>query len=302
MDLDLQYIIFSTMFSENISFNKKYRNPLRKDNLPNCSFSLHNDKIIFHDRASHLWGDCIKMLSLALDRDYMLVKDKIFTYLKMYKEKYNVSDISVNIPKLSNPTFTPTEIYYVENLEKNYSYFHEYHITTKTIEYYNIIDCSKAWSIKGRTVEIFKNVFVIQQEAKNCKIYAPFESKERKWRTNNLIPLGITQVNWDNITVENPLIITKGIKEIMIFNQLGFESIAPQSETQLIKDNRLLDLPKILIYDNDVAGIYFSKQHSEVYKCKNFMFEETNDGADYCKKYGLEKTFEKIKEWTQKIK
>lgn len=72
------------------------------------------------------------------------------------------------------------------------------------------------------------------------------------------------------------VVVTKSMKDVMVFYELGIPAIAPISENCYLTEAQHLKLVKrfkhvILFYDNDIAGVHnlnkFRKMHLELYPC-----------------------------------
>lgn len=72
------------------------------------------------------------------------------------------------------------------------------------------------------------------------------------------------------------VVVTKSMKDVMVFYELGIPAIAPISENCYLTDaqhNKLIKRFKhvVLVYDNDRAGktnsVKFYRQHPELYVC-----------------------------------
>lgn len=99
------------------------------------------------------------------------------------------------------------------------------------------------------------------------------------------------------------LVITKSLKDVMVFYELGITAIAPNSENLFVSDKQLEKLKKyfkniVVFYDNDIAGVSGMNKIKKSYPELKFIFiprkYEAKDISDYYKKYGKEKTLKLI--------
>ena len=105
------------------------------------------------------------------------------------------------------------------------------------------------------------------------------------------------------------VVVTKSMKDVMVFYELGIPAIAPISENCYLTDaqhNKLVKRFKhvVLVYDNDRAGktnaIKFYRQHPELYVC--WLPKSTaKDISDFYAKFGKEKTLEIIEHAKEEI-
>jgi DNA primase len=117
---------------------------------------------------------------------------------------------------------------------------------------------------------------------------------------------GLDQLKYES----NLLIITKSKKDVMVYDLLGYESVAPHSEALSKWEMHLPHLQnnydQILInFDNDEAGYIASE--SVINKYSNliplFIPIESNqkDISDYIKSYGINQTINNLKKWLEKL-
>lgn len=97
------------------------------------------------------------------------------------------------------------------------------------------------------------------------------------------------------------LIITKSYKDVLVLSNLGYASIAPQSESCSIAATKIAELQSrftkiYLLYDNDQAGIKFSERLCNLYSLiPIFVPTPIKDISDYIAKNGRMQTEQLIK-------
>ena len=127
------------------------------------------------------------------------------------------------------------------------------------------------------------------------KIYRPLSDKSIKWRGN----LGSLDIQGFEQLPEkgNLLIITKSLKDVMVLYELGYNSIAPASESTVIPEIAMGNIKKrfkkiVVFYDRDATGMKFARKMVNQYNL-DFMFidkkHETKDISDFVKKFGIKK-------------
>jgi hypothetical protein len=127
------------------------------------------------------------------------------------------------------------------------------------------------------------------------KIYRPLAEKF-KWITN----AGHDVVQGDKLLARTAevLIITKSYKDVLLLRTLGYEAVAPQSETVFIPSKKYEDYEKrfqlkYILWDNDETGRLFSDKFATLHGLTPiFVPEESKekDISDFRKAYGHEET------------
>tara|TARA_R110001599_G_scaffold92398_2_gene241980 strand:+ start:1133 stop:2152 length:1020 start_codon:yes stop_codon:yes gene_type:complete len=124
------------------------------------------------------------------------------------------------------------------------------------------------------------------------KIYQPY-SKEYKWLTNcsQSVIQGWTQLPKNGEFV----IITKSLKDVMVYHALGVPSIAPQAESVIPNIDIIEQLSErftyvISNYDYDRMGMLSSQKMRKLYGIQPIMFTPeygSKDASDFVKNNGI---------------
>lgn len=198
--------------------------------------------------------------------------------------------------------------------EQDLNWWLQFGISKKTLDKYRVF--------AGNTVFLNGNVYA--KRAQHNPVYGYYFGKKgdlEQWRVyfpqrkeNRFIGNVPTKTIQGFKQLPNTgkiLIITKSMKDVMLFHELGIPACAPNSETQFVSDSVLADLKKrfeyvCLLYDTDLTGVMFTnklrKEHPELiplliprrYGCK--------DLSDFYKKYGKSETVNLIKQGVKYIK
>lgn len=298
--------LMSRFFGEEISLNKTYTNPFRKDNTPSCRFKWINDKLIFSDYASPFWGDAVAICSYRLGTD-------TYRALEFINKEYNLglgygengTDILVIPNRMVYNNIPKTYGKIVYQSYKDFSeddYFYEYFITKPTLNYFQVYPCKTVW-VSGKRVEVFRDspgqpIYIYDFDDDQLKMYRPLSRSETKWRGNTACLQGDKQIKNPNDLV----IRTSSLKDAMVLYECGYQADAPQSETQIAKTRDNM----ILLYDNDEAGTYYANEHKKIYKCPSIVLPKVNhngknlkDPSDFAKAFGLDYLKEFLWEWTR---
>ena len=124
------------------------------------------------------------------------------------------------------------------------------------------------------------------------KIYQPY-SEEYKWLTNcsQSVIQGWTQLPETGEFV----IITKSLKDVMVYHTLGIPSIAPQAESVIPNTDIIEQLSErftyvISNYDYDRMGMFSSQKMRKLYGIQPIMFTPeygSKDASDFVKNNGI---------------
>ena len=276
-----------------------FSNPLRKDNKGTCYFyrNSSSNRLYFYDPACNYHWDCFNLVQFLYNCDFFNAVKKI---VDSFKEKKKITiDTDKTDAKLKiveNELITKKEKTIIKYAPKKFTeedliYWKSFGISEKTLNFYNVkavealfVDRKKVYSYR-RINPCYAYNFFYEGSLKN-KIYFPL-SKTNKWisNTNSNILQGYLQLP----NYGNNLIITKSLKDVMSLRELGFFSIAPQSENIFPKNieelkNRFKNV--ILLFDNDEAGKKSSELFSKNYKIPYYLIPDsygTKDVSDMIK-------------------
>ena len=148
------------------------------------------------------------------------------------------------------------------------------------------------------TFEYYENEGVFRR-----KLYFP--ERKGKYRFISNIDHTVIQ-GWHMLDKRKrgKLFITKALKDIGPFKRLGYQSIAPNSESSFIPDHVIVKLKQIfddiiIYFDNDSTGIKKAKEFSSKYGLRYFYnpLETPKDPSDFVKEFGLNKFNNLIKSY-----
>jgi hypothetical protein len=139
-------------------------------------------------------------------------------------------------------------------------YWRKYNIHKDILKKYNVFSCKYVFLNKSLIFTYANNnpVYAYKFANNTVKIYRPLADKVNyKWLSNatsNLLQ-GYNQLEYRQKT----LIITKSLKDVMCLESIGYESVAPQAETNKIPEQLVVKLKNeysnfIILFDNDAAG------------------------------------------------
>lgn len=247
--------------------------------------------------------------------------EHIFDPFSFIMELYNISfvealelinvDFNLNLGKKSRfktvknkPILTPADVINKMTSEKSIR------VVSKPYSWYNLLYW-EAYNITKSTLEKFRVVpiegYYLNYNYFKCKKdsyaycfgnykYKILQSKDEfKWISNTSHN---TLQGWRQLPLKGDLLfITSSLKDVMVFNEIGYNAVAPHSEVPKINQDVINNLKKrfkeiIIFYDNDGPGIDSASKLSEYtgFKYLHIPTEfKEKDPSDVSKRYGLDK-------------
>jgi hypothetical protein len=292
--------LWSYFTGNQIVINKKILSPLREERNPSAVFFKSGDRVLLHDFTMgtfNIWQYLRKTKGWSLLQAIKHIQEdlELSKYSGLNKVPYTDSN---EVQQAKTRIIISKADWGQEDLD----YFSQYYIKRETLDVLNVYPIRGYWILKDEYFyfERKKNelLFAFNPKLGKYKIYRP-ESVENKFygNINKNVLFG-----WESLPLTGDiLIITKGIKELAIIRQLGYNSVAIQAEKSFPRE----DIIQILIQrfnkvytlmDSDETG-----QRATLYFKNNYNFkpillpEETKDLADLSKIFGLKICEELIK-------
>lgn len=286
-----------------------FKSKFRPDSNPTvCYYKNSTNKIIVKDFGSDFCGDWLYVVmhkfnctfSEALHiaaNDFGIIKDSTI-------EKHPIKESNETIEPLKS-SIIQVEIRDFQQYELDWWF--SYGITEKTLKKFRVFSCKNIWlnnnlfHLESSNQRIFGYYGGIKNGIEMWRIYNVGKKKYKfisNWKSNMIQGAHMIPKNGGDL-----LVITKSLKDVMVFYEFGITAIAPNSENLFVSDKQLEKLKKyfkniVVFYDNDIAGVSgmnkIKKSHPEL----KFIFiprkYEAKDISDYYKKYGKEKTLKLI--------
>ena len=295
-------------YCTNFSINKMFKSELYNDKNPSVKMYFDNNKGRYHDFGTGETHDifsyiCKKYNCTFLESLRIINSDFKLGYNALSTNKENSQLVLGALPP-NKSIVSQKYLIHVEKRDftlKDFQYWNDkYYINIHTLNTYNINRISSYHLLDSNKKIIsstycYTNTYSYYYKDYHYKLYAPFGNK--KW-INNLnkdMLLGYDQLPYKG----DILIITKSLKDVMVFKILGYNAISIMNETSMFSDKKYKELNSrfkniILNLDNDDTGIKFSKKWKDIYSDIKLFFipekSKTKDISDYIEKYGLEKT------------
>jgi DNA primase len=272
-----EYDIYAAYIGE-FKVNGVMKSPLRKDKNPSfCIYqSRQTGRLRFKDYATGEKGNVIDFVKLYInDSNYSNVLQHI---LKRTGVKTIVRPRKYVSTEL-RPNTQITDIGVVRQAltEEDRQYWLSYGIRIMTLKLFNV-DSIKYYINNGKCIWSAKehDPLYCYKIFDKFKIYRPKATKGNKWRNN----LGENDVEGleqlmkhielnDNVEVSrgdtyskslDVIIITKSLKDVMVYHELGYHAIAVHSETSFLSPKVLSYLKKhsnklLINFDRDKTGV-----------------------------------------------
>jgi 5S rRNA maturation endonuclease (ribonuclease M5) len=283
-------------YTPGMKLNRVMMSPLREDKHPSfCIYTKKNGSIAYKDYATGDRGNVFKYLGKLWNMTYPETLRRIGTEL----DKYDVISQEKNLITTPTPTGIDIGIVRQDFTIQDLEYWGQYSITTDLLDQYEVTSC-KHYLINGRCYGTYalNDPMYAYRVFDKFKIYRPYSLKS-KWR-GNLTSYDIQGYKQLKGNSSDVLIITKSLKDVMVLKLLGYDAIAPPSESshipeEIIQAIRLRYSKVIVLYDRDKAGMLNARKLYHKYGLP-FVFinklYHVKDISDFIKKYGIELTRE----------
>jgi hypothetical protein len=280
--------------------NKKFTNPLRSDdNNPDCSFYWKTGILFFTDFAFKTTYTCVSVVMKSRGINYAQALDEIYNTFLGGKKTKDLT-IIVKTDKQQGRSYKDIKVKIQPFTVTDKQYLMLFGLNSELCKLYKVFSIEYYW-IDDKLVYNYNNYNPVIGYYFNgrWKLYH-YKSSKKEFRfignTSHKDLQGYDQLNW----VGELLVITKSLKDVMVYRKFGINSVAPHSEGVSKWVDKIPSLQKrfervIINFDNDKAGIEATKEVLKLYPLESFFIPDEKDISDYYKKYGEEKTKQIIK-------
>jgi hypothetical protein len=303
-----EYDIFKRYCSGFEELNKSFCSEFYTDTRPSCRITQNaNNKLNYVDYGN---GDALGCFDYVMKKyccnlvEALNIIANDFGILKIKtvdKPQFILGENSNIKPKVrpkSTITINPREWSDID-----IQYWGAYYISIPILNEYNVIPCQNVYLHKGDRTIVFTHsddnpiyAYRFESEGKySYKIYFPLaKDKSRKWLFSGGLSTDIEGYDQLELSGEK-LILTKSLKDCMVYRVLGYNAISLQGEANRLDRDLVYKLLKrfdkiIINYDNDEQGIKSSDRLKRQYGFDSFIIPvETGfkDLSDYIKVNGL---------------
>lgn len=284
-----------------------YKNPARYDPSPGCRFYEQSGYWWFTDfaRGKKVYN-CFTILKEMYNIPYPQVLEMVYKDFLGNGSDVNYKTDYIYIPKavkVERNIECKLQLYTKQDIE----YLKSFHLTAEICKRHCVYSIEIYW-IDGIQKYSYKNsdpCLGYFEEGK-WKLYHYRRSEYRFISNINSSMLqGLKQLKYQ----KDDLIITKSKKDVMVYDRLDYEAVAPHSEALSKWEIHIPDLQtkykKIFInFDNDEPGITACNTVINKYPTLIPLFipieSNEKDISDYIKSYGIENTKLNLKSWLEK--
>lgn len=287
--------IFAYYIRSFTELGKPFCSELREDSKPSCSvyYSVSANRVLYRDFAKNLNIDCFSYIQLKYKCTFVEALNIINNDLNL-KLGFRAKRIENMMPIMPiRESSAPKEKQYSRievgirewNDSSDKEYWEQYGITAKTLNQFGVFPLT--WFAINE-ICIYESrdgsnpIYGYHFGGGKWKIYRP--KSVSKWFGNcsNDIVQGYKQLPEEG----RLLIITKSLKDVMALKVAGYDAIAPQSETSLLRKSLVEDLLKkwryiVMLFDSDETGISQSELYYKLYKIPSISLPSNAKGKDY---------------------
>jgi hypothetical protein len=295
--------IFIRYLGRDPEYKGNVTNPLRADKHPGCNFTISQKtgRTYFNDYAAEKSYDCF---AIVMEKYGLSFWQAIRFIEKDFKVDLFSAPLIDKIAEVKPTKKTRIITYDIQDYTpEDLEYWAKYGITKELLKEYNILSLSNVY-VNDRLRWKYSAgdpCFGLVYGPGCIKCYRPkCTDKKNRWLSNTkkediAFYYGLPFVG-------DSLIITKGFKDALVLNSIGFPAVAPSSETVSINTPKFRALKMtydnvILLYDNDEVGIKSSERRSAELDIPYILIPdkyEVKDISDFREKYGEEKTIKLI--------
>lgn len=187
------------------------------------------------------------------------------------------------------------------------NYWSSFGINLSTLQFFNVKACNHVFLKKGidhyhfeykKDNPIYSYRFY-KNQTEYYKIYFPLTTTELKWLSN--VGSDCLQ-GYDQLPEEGDLLIlTKSLKDVMVYYEMNIPAVAVQAETNKISKKSFNELSKrfkriVLNFDDDNQGRISTGDLLLEYDIEFFFIDDKfKDISDYTKDFGIETSKRYIK-------
>ena len=282
-----------------------YNSPLRDDKNPSFGLfvSAKDNQLLYKDLATGDCGDAFKLI-----KQLKGIQNNFELYKYIY-EDMNLDSQSIDLTSKKTYSYMRKDISISRRKfnDADIKYWQSYGISTEVLKLYKVSAVSKLF-INGILRDEHKsaNPIYAYRIFDKFKIYKPLSDKKVNWR-GNLSSLDIQ--GYEQLPEYGDLlIITKALKDVMVLYELGYDSIAPPSESTDIPEVVIKNITQrfkriVVLYDKDEAGVISCRKLVKKWDF-DFMFinkrYKAKDISDYVKLHGIKSASDMLKKSLKK--
>jgi hypothetical protein len=312
--------IFEFYLGKSFEYGVPMLSPFRSEKKPSCNFFMSREgKTLFIDFGENKSLSAIDFVMRMFHLEYQDAVNKI--YADMRKNK-----VQTNLPKAAKVVeaqreYTTNKQVYVEArawTEDDLRYWGEFGITLATLVKYQVVPARFVW-VEDKMIyrESFSDpCYAYRLGSLEYKLYFPNRGKSSEdIRARFICNCPGRVQGYDQLPNSGELlVITKSMKDVMLLDQFGVISVAPQAESYIIPKSFVIEMQLrfktvVSLFDYDYAGVVGANRLRKAHGIPalfltNGRFKTSIYGAkdfsDFYKNFGLEAA-ESLVTYTQSI-
>jgi len=253
--------IFEKYLGVSVVYTERFISPLRDDSTPTCSFKMSELGIIwFKDWSGHFYGDCFSVVQHVYNCSFYEACRKI-AYDFQLVDGLNLGKNFTKKPKeygqIQVKEVAEIKVKWGVFSDSDLSYWTDHGVKLETLSVYQTGVVEYAWVNKSLVYSRLQQdpCYGYYFEEGILKLYFP-KREDRRFLSNHKGLQGYKQLPSEG----RLLIITKSLKDVMFFYQMGIAAVSPPSESSILTKVQFEELDKrfsyiISMYDFDLTGI-----------------------------------------------
>jgi hypothetical protein len=287
--------IMSYYLGVEVTFGSRIKSPLRNDRTPTCAFFFSGGKLKFRDYAGHIHGDCFDIVCKVRNCNFRDALEHIIKDMDLIsKNQACIPDKEEVIKSQSRTVIKVRKRTYWTETDKDF--WLSYGIHSKTLKKFNVFPLHIAW-VNDSKVYTHKDqdpcyAYYVKTDdtgLERIKLYLPLRTKESTHKLRFMGNCGVNDIfGYSQLPAKGKLlIITKSLKDVMVLDELGFNSVGVQSETSMFGKELFNELSSrfdtiVTLFDFDYTGVLLSNKFRQTYHTQPYFLTNGRFGSkDY---------------------
>lgn len=277
---------------------RRFCSPFRNDRTPTCSLwrAPGNEVLYFMDWA--VFSEPVDCFGLYMYLYNCSFNESIVGIWRMFDQEFSSKPSTKPANVIDSRVLTETRITATARswTPKDLRWWNRFGVTRIELDKYLVYPANIVW-LGDRIVyqhsspqipSVYYYLF-----PKGIKVYFPNRDYNRFYHNNGKLIQGWTQLPLSG----KVCVVTKSLKDVMLFSRFGIPAVAPQSESIIIEESTLVELSErfdnvVVVYDHDRAGIIALLKYRKL-GLPVFILPRswgTKDITDFYAKYGFDNT------------
>jgi hypothetical protein len=316
--------IFEQYLGVEVQTQRKFRNPLRQDKHPTCTFSYRGGRLRFRDWAWNRPMDCFDLVAYIYNTNYEGALEQIaadFNLADKKPRKKAINQMALreehNKKASQSGPYTEILVHISDWKEQERSYLRAHGISGEQVQKFNCLPIDKVW-VNGKDIWYYSEedpaigyyFGTAENGLQRWKIYF-YKRDERRFLCNTSLVQG-----WPQLPDSGDLcVITKSLKDVMALHSFGITAVAPQAESVAPPDDKMKELKDrfthvVSLYDFDYAGVCTANQMRKEHNIPALFLTDgrfdtldfgAKDFSDYVRDFGRQATWGLIEEAQRRL-